>query len=171
MLAHCAIKSSCLSALLLTAATMITPAHAANVCDAVYQAQIKSIQTPNHSYQANTMAGKSVVGEGVFAGGVEYVKSNGQWKRSPITQQDMLEIGQEKLKTHPETCTVVGDQNKDGQAVTMYKLHNTELGVDAQVWIAKSSGLRVHETVLFDSQNSTDIRYDYSNVQPPAGVQ
>ena len=170
MLTFYAVKPCCLSALLLATATMITPAHAANVCDAVYQASIKSIQMPSHSYNVVTMEGKATVGEGISAGGAEYLKVDGQWRRFESSQQDRLEKAQEKLKTHPDTCVMAGNQSKDGQATTLYKVHNTEMGADTQVWIAQSSGLPVHVTAKLGTGNTTDSRIDYSNVQPPAGV-
>jgi hypothetical protein len=82
----------------------------------------------------------------------------------------MLEKAQEKLKTHPDTCTMVGDQSKDGQATVLYKVHNTSFDVDTQVWIAKSGGLPVHATADLGTGTTSDSRFEYSNVQPPAGV-
>ncbi|OOG41587.1 hypothetical protein [Rhodanobacter sp. C05] len=164
-----AVKLSCFSALLLAAAT-ITPAHAANVCDAVYLASIKFNQTPSHAYVAVHMAGLPNSMEDVFAGGVEYMKVGDQWQRSPLPQQLAMKNMQEKLKTHPDTCTVVGDQIKDGQATTLYRVHDAKMNIDTQEWIAKSSGLLVHETTDLHESGTTDTRIEYSNVQAPAGV-
>jgi hypothetical protein len=170
MLTFCAVKPCCFSAWLLAAATMSIPAYAANVCDAVYQSDIKYLQTPSHTYIVMTTDGKPEIMEGIFAGGAEYLKVNGQWQRSPIPQQKAIEDTQKKSKTHPDTCAVGGNQSKDGQASTFYKVHNTQKGTDTAVWIAQSSGLVAHETANLGGGGTMDTRIDYSNVQPPAGV-
>jgi hypothetical protein len=167
---HPTITLFAIAAALLGIVTLAPPAYAANVCDAAYQAGIKTIQAPHHLYSVTTSHGKPTAGETIFVSGIEYFQVNGQWKRSPMTPQDMIGPAREKLKTHPDVCTVAGDQSKDGQATTMYKLHNSENDVDQQVWVAKATGLMVHVAATFEGGKTMDARYDYSNVQPPAGI-
>ena len=124
------------------ALALTIPAFAANTCDALYQAGIKSIQTPHHVYSTTTShAGKAQSGEAIYAGGVEYLKLNGQWRRSPMTPKDMVELAEEKLKTHPDTCTLVAEQTVDGQAVVAYKAHNNEMGTDQLVRLPEGHAL------------------------------
>lgn len=152
------------------AVTMTTSALAANTCDEVYQASIKSSQTPHHVYTASTLSGgKSRAVETIYAGGVEYLKMDGQWRRSVMKPHAMLELTQEKLKTHPDTCVRIGDQAAGGEAVAVYKVHNNEFGTDQVVRIFKSSGLMQGGTVSLPNQ-SAEMRYEYTNVQAPAGV-
>jgi hypothetical protein len=147
-------------------------AFAANSCDALHEAGIKAVQTPHHVYSITTSgrAGKAVPpSEAIFAG-VGYLQIHGQWRRSPMPQQDMIEAAQEKLKTHPDTCTVAGDQTVDGLAVTTYKVHNNESGTDSQARILKSNGLLLGQTLILPNGSVVKTRYDYANVQAPEGV-
>ncbi len=153
------------------AAAMTTPVLAVNSCDEAYQAGIKSIQTPHHLYSTTTMpGGKSRIGETIYAGGVEYLKNGSQWKRSRMKPQDMVELAQEKMKTHPDTCTRLADQSVGGQAVAVYKVHNNEENIDQVVRVFRSNGLMQGATLSLPSQ-SVETRYEYGNVQAPAGVQ
>ena len=150
--------------------TMATPALAASSCDEAYQAGIKSLQTPHHLYSTTAMpGGKTRAGESIYAGGVEYVKIGNEWQRSRMKPQDMIELAQEKMKTHPDTCTRIGDQSAGGQTVAVYKVHNNEMGTDQVVSVFKSSGLMQGTTVSLPNQSMV-IRYEYANVQAPAGV-
>lgn len=148
------------------------PAFAADACDALYNAGIKSIQTPHHVTTTTTggRAGKNKSSEAIYAGGVEYLQLDGKWMRSRMPQQHMLEAAQEKLKTHPDTCTDLGDQSVDGQAATTYTVHNRESDTDSQVSILKSNGLLLGQTLSLPDGSVMKTRYDYANVQPPADV-
>lgn len=149
---------------------MSTTALAANGCDDAYRAGIKSLQTPHHLYSTTILyGGKARTGESIYAGGVEYLKIGNAWQRSRMKPQDMIELAQEKLKTHPDTCTRIGDQTVGAQVVAVYKVHNNEVGTDQVVRIHQSSGLMQGATVSLPNQ-SVDIRYEYGNVQAPAGV-
>lgn len=152
---------------------VMAAAFATNPCDALYQAGIKTFQTPHRVYSTTTMrGGKPQTGEAVLAGGVEYVQLHGKWMRSPSTPQEMIEEAQGKLKTHPDTCTSVSDQVISGQAVSVYKAHNSESGANQVVRILKSSGLMQGGTVILPDDGITvETRYEYDNVRAPAGVQ
>ena len=172
MRSHHCFKLSALAVALSMAAICVAPAHAGNACDAVYHAGIDAIQAPHHLYSTmtTTRSGKPTATEAILVAGVEYLKMDGKWQRSPISQQDMLKPAEEKIKKHPDTCTVVGDQVKDGEQATLYKAHNNEVDIDQQVWIAKSSGRLLHATVNLPDGSVVDTRYEYANVQAPAGV-
>lgn len=163
---------ACLSPAALLAALACAPTAAAHPCDLLYNAGIKAMQTPHHVYSTTTPAagGNPMAGEAILAGGVEYVLLGGQWRRSPMAPAEMIQNTQEKLKTHPDTCTPLGDQSVDGQSVTAYTVHNDESGTDSQVTVLKSSGLMHGSTITLPNGSRVQSRYEYANVQPPAGV-
>lgn len=143
-------------------------ASAADPCDALYNAGIKSLQTPHHVFTTSTRSGgKPRAGEAIYAGGVEYLQLNGKWQRSPLPQQEMVEAAQEKLRTHPETCTLVGDQSADGQAVSVYKVRDKDSGTEQLVRILKSNGLLQGSTVTLPDGSVVETRYEYTNVRAP----
>ncbi len=181
----------CTLAVCLSISSLIAgPARAADACDAVYNANIKLLQTPNHAYLTLTRgaeqmhnsdtfkkltgkamyAGKTETSETIFDGRTSYLLYHGKWMRSPVQPQDLLEDARKKMKTHPDTCTLVGDQSIDGQAATLYKIHNKETNNDEEEWISKSSGLPVHVKSTSPDGSGGDMRYDYTNVRAPAGV-
>lgn len=146
--------------------------HAADACDPLYQAGIKSVQTPHHAYVTTTVrGGKPQLAEAIYADGVEYLQIQGKWMRNPMSHQDLLDIAQNKLKTHPDACTSVGDQTVDGEAVSVYKAHNNETGTDQQVRIFKSSGLMQSGSLTLPDGTVVEGRYHYDNVHAPAGAQ
>ena len=140
-------------------------------CDALYAAAIKSIQAPHHVFSTTTAPGaKAKTGEAIYAGGVEYLKLNDQWQRSPMPQQEMVAAAQEQMKAHAETCTRIGDQNVAGQGVTVYKAHNNTTGGEQLVRILKSNGLLAGSTMTLPNGTVIETRYEYERVQAPAGV-
>ena len=88
-----------------------------------------------------------------------------------MTPKDMVELAEEKLKTHPDTCTLVAEQTVDGQAVVAYKAHNNEMGTNQLVRVLKSSGLMQGGTMTLPNGSTVETHYEYANVQVPAGVQ
>ncbi|MEO8524654.1 MAG: hypothetical protein ABI460_08050 [Caldimonas sp.] len=161
----CALVSACV---LLATAASAPSANAADACDVLYNAGIKSVQTPHHVYSNRTMPkGQPKASEAIFADGVEYLRRNGTWIRSPMPQAAMVAAAQEKLKTHPDTCTPMGDQVVGGQAVNVYKAHNKDVDTDQTVRIFKSSGLMQGGTLTLPDGSTLETRYEYDNVQAP----
>ncbi len=176
---------------LVAAMVVAESACAADACDPVYEATIKALQTPNHAYltmihsdgemaNSNTFkrltgkamyASKTETSETIFDGKTAYLLYHGKWMRSPMQPKDVLNDAQEKAKAHAATCTLVGAQSIDGQAATLYKVHNRETDTDEQVWVSNSSGLPVHVKSMDASGNGDEMRYEYTNVHAPAGVQ
>ena len=157
----------------LVATAFVTSARAADTCDALYEAGIKAVQMPHHVYTTKTTprGGKFLQSsEAIFTGGVEYLRAGGRWRRSALPQQPMLEAAREKLKTHPDTCADAGDETVDGHAVTTYKVHDKESGADSLVHIFKSTGLLLGQTLTLPDGSIMKTRYEYTNVQPPAGM-
>lgn len=168
MLRNHALLFSAVAASVLAGAMATPRARAADTCDAPYRAGIKSVQTPHHVYSTTTMrSGKQRTGEAIFDGKVEYLLFNGKWRRSPAPQQVMVEAAQEKLKTHPDTCALVGDRNFNGQAVTVYRVHSKESGTTQEVRILRASGLLQGQTATLPNGDVLETRYDYANVRAP----
>ena len=162
------IAASILASALLAGAAFAHSAYAADTCDALYQASIKTFQTPHHAYSTSTpRGGQPKTGEAVLSGGVEYIQLRGRWMRSPMTPQEMTDEARDKLKTHPDTCSVVGTRLAGGQRVTVYKVHSKESGTDQQVRILNSSGLLQGGTATLPDGMTVDTRYEYGNVQAP----
>lgn len=69
--------------LVISSAIGATSAVHADACDAVYQAGIKSVQVPHHVYTTTAHGGKTVEGEAIYVGVVEYPRLRGKWMRSP----------------------------------------------------------------------------------------
>ena len=149
------------------------PAHADASCNPVYDAGIKQLQTPHHIYTTRSgHAGRAVQkSETIYAGGVEYMQLGGRWQRSPLTAAEMLASAQEKRATPAagETCKALGDENVGDAAAAVYSLHNDD-GVDSMLWLAKSDGSLLRQTITLPDGSTVDSRYDYANVQSPPGV-
>jgi hypothetical protein len=111
--------------------------------------------------------GKTRTGEAVYAGGVEYLQLDGKWTRSPTPQQDMIEAAREKLKTHPDVCTFVGERIEGGQTVSVYDARSREFGTDQQVRILESSGLVQGATTKLPDGSVIEMRYEYGDVAAP----
>lgn len=143
---------------------VVASAAHADPCDAVYNASIKSLQTPHHVFSTS----KHGTSEAIYAGGVEYVQIKGKWQRSRMQLADMVEVAQEKLKTHPDVCTAKGESVVDGQTVDVYAVHSKEDEVDQEVRLFKSTGLMQGSTAKLPGGNVLETRYDYTDVRAPA---
>jgi outer membrane lipoprotein-sorting protein len=69
------------------------------------------------------------------------------------------------------TCRYLRDEAVNGEAAAVYSQHieNEDTVSDGTVWISKSRGLPLRvETNVEGTLRST--RYEYGNVQVPAGV-
>ncbi|MGA9422467.1 MAG: hypothetical protein WBW61_08895 [Rhodanobacteraceae bacterium] len=165
-------RHSLLSFVIFAGALAITaPTLAKNTCDALYNAGIKSVQAPHHVTSTTTRRGGIPrTGEAIYSGGIEYLKLKGKWTRSSMTPKDRLEAAQEKLKTHPDTCTFLGDQTIDGEVVSVFKAHSNEYGTNQLVRVVKSSGLIQGGTMSLPDGATVETRYDYTNVRAPADV-
>lgn len=160
-------SSLAISALLLAAAAATPSAHAGDsACKPAFAAMEKAAMTPNHQVATET-EGKGQAptrSELIFDGRKMYVMTAGKWTTVPYdaaqTVKDMREAeGQAR-------CKYVGDDSVGGEAVTVYSEHRD---ADIQVWISKSRGLPLRQTIDIDGSHN-DVRFDYSNVRAPAGV-
>lgn len=158
----------------LIAAPWSSRLHAQDSCEPVFDALTKVATTSNHSYSTHTMQGKTISGEGIYAQGKAFMRIHGKWMASPDSPKEILKEQTENRKNGAAACKIVRQESLDGQIATVYSLHNkTEDGTeDAQIWIAKSSGLPLREEMDMDvggsmGKSHISIRYEYGNIQPP----
>jgi hypothetical protein len=153
-------------------------------CAAVFAAQMKLAKTPHHGFSVDSSAtdarlhgGKPLVSELIYTTSAIYLLYNGTWKRSPMTVDGMAKQEEENIRDSKSTCSVAGTESVNGEAATIYKVHseNDAGTTDGQEWVSKSSGLPLRIVSRLDvggamGRSVIVQRYDYKNVQPPAGV-
>jgi hypothetical protein len=148
-------------------------------CRPVIDAGRKTITTAHHAYSTETARAeqKTRTTEGITVGDAMYVQVNGKWRRSPVTAKQLLATMDKSLATVTAySCTRVGDEAERGTAAAVYTTHmETEnIKADARVWIAKGSGLVLRTEEDHDlgggDKRHVSTRYDYTNVQAPAGI-
>jgi hypothetical protein len=166
----------------LLASLLATPALAVDPgCQPVIDANTKMLKTPTHITTTTTAAyagGKPRNTESIYAKDAIYVSAGGKWSRSKMTPQDMLKMEQENRQNKKGTCRYVRDESVNGEAAALYvETSDTEdAKTYAQTWISKSRGVPLRTEIDIDvggsmGKSHMSMRYDYTNVQPPAGVQ
>jgi len=165
---------------LLLAMCNSAPARAAdNGCKTVFDAMSKVLVTPTHIYNTETAAfrkNKPMTNEGIYFGGAIYVLVGGKWRRSPMDAAAIAKQEAENRRTGKYSCRYLRDEVVHGEAAAVYASHSENEGTkaDATTWISKSRGLPLRTEEDFGDQTSANhisIRYDYSGVHPPPGVQ
>ena len=124
----------------------------AGSCDVVYNAGIKTVQTPHRVFSTMTRGGKTTSSESVFVDGVEYRQRDGRWQRSLMTAKEMLDNAKEKLTAPPDTCIAAPDEMIGGRAVAVYRVRNTEMESESLVRVFKDTGLLQGQTAGFSSE-------------------
>ena len=150
-------------------------------CKPMLDAFAKMAVTAYHVSGTTTTPGTGAVVvpiELISAGGQNYLIADGHWVRSPMTAAKMAAQEQDNIRTAKVvSCHRVRDESVGGEAAVVYGSHSEsdDSKGDAQVWIAKGSGLilRMEADVDPDDVDHTHIstHYDYANVHAPAGVQ
>ena len=165
----------------LTFAVSGGPALAADAaCKPVTDALVKLAGTPNHARMHVTAAYQSAPtdGETITTANAMYVKAGGTWRRSAYDpKNEMAEMTQGFL-AQKISCKSVGDENVAGESAALYDTVNKQedgTSVDSRVWISKSRGLPLKQTIDMDvggkrGKSHTEVSIDYANVQAPVGV-
>lgn len=158
------------------------PARAANVdpaCKPGLDAMMKQIATPTHLYatEASAQGRKPEIHESIYSGGAIYIQLKGQWKRSPMSTQDMRKQEEENVRNAKSmTCRYLRDETVDGEAAAVYRTEvvNEDTKSTATLWVSKRTGLPLRSDDDIGAGGGGRmhmvIRYDYANVRPPAGV-
>jgi hypothetical protein len=139
----------------------------------VLDAMAKLNQTPHHEYMTTT--GEAAAGgtreiELIGTGDANYVKIHDKWTLSPMTPKMMAEQEKENIRNAKVyRCQYERDETVNGEAAAVYKAHSeSEAGnSDAEVWISKSRGLPLRETIDSNGTSHMSVRFDYANVQAP----
>jgi len=153
----------------------------ADDCNSLFEAMNKAITTPTHIYSTNVAGYNKNVPENsemIYSGGPKgaiYVMVKGKWTRSSMTAADMLAQQQENQRNKNGTCRYVRDEVVNGEAAAVYQAHTVreETKTDATIWISKSKGVPLKEEIDLDvggaaGKSHRTMRFDYSNVSPPA---
>ncbi|MBV9888820.1 MAG: hypothetical protein JO119_19935 [Acidobacteria bacterium] len=143
-------------------------------CKAVFDANDKTLDTPNHAYQEQAdPRQKSMVSELITVGGERYLKVNGTWKKSRMTvAQTKAQEEENKKNAKVIACKRVGTESVNGQMATVYTEHSEteETKADGKVWIS-NSGVILKNEIELDTGEGTKthvtIRYEYGDVKAP----
>jgi hypothetical protein len=140
----------------------------------------KLTTTPNHMSMKETATFHkgTMDSEVITTASTQYAKVNGTWHSSPYNAAQQLKDMQQAASSSKQTCKRVRDEMVDGEAAALYSAHDVQESgstVDSQIWISKSRGLPIHQTIGIDvggtrGKSHSDVRIDYANVQAPAGV-
>ncbi|HEY8062789.1 MAG TPA: hypothetical protein VID74_08325 [Gemmatimonadales bacterium] len=149
-------------------------------CQPMIDAQRKSTSVPHHVYStagSGRAGDKATTSELISTGNAIYILMNGKWKRSPMTTKEALaQIDENLAGAKVFTCQHVGDEPVAGVAAAVYTGHSENDGInaDSRIWIAKGSGLVLRTEGDVDmgggDKSHMSARYEYTNVQAPAGV-
>ncbi|MBS0431789.1 MAG: hypothetical protein JSS21_05225 [Proteobacteria bacterium] len=155
-------------------------AHAADpACKPVFDAMVKMAGTPNHQYLSESAAYRAAPGSGeiITTSSAMYVKVSGAWHKDVYNPQQQMAEMREAATSKPMTCTHLRDEAVAGEPTALYATTEKQDDgdtVDSQLWISKSRGLPVRQTIDVDvggkaGKSHSELRIDYKNVQAPAG--
>jgi hypothetical protein len=149
-------------------------------CKPVFDALEKKQATSYHAYTTMpTLAGGTPSQrELIAAGGQNYIQMNGEWKRSPMDQAAMAKQEQDNIRDAKAlSCHRLREESVGGVSAIVYAQHseNEDTKSDGQVWIATATGLVVRTETDMSMVEGGDTRhmvtrYEYTNVQAPAGA-
>jgi hypothetical protein len=147
-------------------------------CKQVFNAIKSQAGTPNHQYFTISGAeadSRAQTNEMINTGRARYVRMNGLWRTMPGSPHEIMKQEEENFKKSKTVCRLLREEMFDGIATTVY-VEQSQTGPISSlgtIWIAKSSGLPVHEEVNTDSGSGPagmrhlDIRIVYTDVQAP----
>ncbi|MFO1047252.1 MAG: hypothetical protein U1E52_05050 [Geminicoccaceae bacterium] len=151
------------------------PAAAAvsDACQPVVDALTKLKKTPYHLFMTGSEganAGQPKKMESISVGGKLYINAHGRWITSPVG----VDEADDDVLADLSDCKFLRD-DADG---ALYAVHQKteDFTSDGQIWIAKASGLPVRQEVDLDvgegavGKSHSSIRFDYTDVAPPAAV-
>lgn len=166
---------------LLTAGSILA---ADPTCKSLADANAKIYTIPTHIYMTETAgsAGGTVrTRELIYLNNKTYVQVRGKWRASPVTQKDMEDIRKksEADSLNKMTCRAVRDEAVNGEPAVLYRTHQQDedqTTIDSQIWISKSRGVPLKLEMDMNvggiaGKSHRTMRYEYTNVRPPAGIQ
>ncbi|HEY0784116.1 MAG TPA: hypothetical protein VGE98_16785 [Thermoanaerobaculia bacterium] len=170
------------AAIALLVAAAGRPALAADAsCQPAIDALRKQSDTPHHAFMTETAqfrGDKPEHTESISIGSAYYLLVRGRWRSVPqasqvIRQEMMKDQGDAKSRS----CSHVRDEAVGGEAAAVYRIQDlNEAGkVDSTLWVSRRTGLPLRQDIDLDvggskGKSHRSIRYDYTDVKPPAGV-
>ena len=164
-----------------------TPLSAQGNCQPVLDAMSKVFATPSHIYGSMSPVSKdgskprtadTTYSETIYVGESAYTKRAGNWKRSQATVQQVKKLEEENIRSSKYTCRYLKDETVNGETAAVYSTHSEreDFGIksDGEIWISKSRGLPLRQELeIMESGDKPEVnhhsmRYEYTNVQPPA---
>jgi len=149
-------------------------------CQLLIDAGNKLYSVPVHLYKTETSAvtgGKPRQSESIFLNDKTYLMVSGKWRLSPVSTQQ-LRAARKDVDTTGATCKRLGDDNVNGEPALVFSLHQKTDDdiIDSKTWISKSRGLPLKSEMDLDvggfaGKSHSVTRYEYTNVQPPPGMQ
>jgi hypothetical protein len=151
-------------------------------CKPLFDALEKRNATSYHSYTSvpsTLTGGKQRELEMITTGGQNYILHDGKWRRSPMDQAAMAKQERENIQDAKAlSCHRLREEAMGGIPAVVYAEHseNEDTKSDGQVWIATATGLMLRaetDVTMTDGSGTshTVTRFEYGNVQAPAGVQ
>ena len=170
-----------LAALLMLAAGSRAYAAVSPACQPLLDAAEKQLSTPSHLFMtraAQFQGGKPTTSESIFTQDQMYVRVNGApWRRNPVKVADLRKMQKDQEGKTKLTCRYLRDETVNGEAAAVYsqRAEPAEAKIDSTIWISKSRNLPLKLESDLDvggtkGKSHTSIRYEYGNIQPPAGV-
>jgi hypothetical protein len=158
---------------------ILTASFAADsICKMLADANAKIYGIPTHIYTTETATytgGKPKSNELIYLNNTTYIESNGRWSISKATPQRMAELHKTAEDKHPNaTCRAVREESVNGEAATLYSMHdqNPDAKTDSEIWISKSRGVPLKLEMDMNvggagGKSHRTMRYEYMNVQAP----
>lgn len=159
------------------------PADAADAaCKPVFDAMANMAGTPNHQHMTENAAFNAGPqnSEIITTPTAMYVKVAGSWHRSVYNPRQQAAELRQAYEQQQLTCKYLRDESVDGEAAALYDTRQTQddggTVVDSQLWISKSRGLPLKQTIDMDvggkrGKSHSELRMDYTHVQAPDSVQ
>jgi hypothetical protein len=149
-------------------------------CKLVWDATFKYVTTPSHTFSTSTGLlgdGKVQKSEMISTGKSRFVMVDGSWMVNRMTDQEMLDIEKEKVRSSNAQCHWVRDEAIGGETAALYTVDNETTGSksDEQVWISRHSGLPLKIEIDFRAAGYGGISHMsshmvYDNIRAPDGV-
>jgi len=171
----------------LAGTVMLAPsAHTQTVsCKSLGESLTRNVSVPYHAYVTTTAGyngGKSRQSEIISTGSVIYVNVNGKWRRSPVDPREMAETQRQAADSISMlySCTRTGSETVNGTATQRYHIEKKKPEADdtskQDIWVDSKGMIR---QVVRDAdvgggaagRSHSVMRYEYTNVSAPPGVQ
>jgi hypothetical protein len=171
-------STSMLLTLIAIAVTVLnTPrARAADSCQPVFDALMKVVATPSHSYTTSTSVrdGKARTAETVMTQGKKYIRVNGKWMDTHVTTAEVMEQEKENEKSGKSSCQFLRSEPVNGEGASLYHMQRETQNFeeDSEIWISKATGLPLRAEQDIDiggaiGKEHRSARFEYGNVLPP----